>query len=95
VVADYRSLPELCAPGHHAAPAMGCAMKVELIQCAADVLWGIPAEARLEIVMLIEAAASAPPPGPGATAAAFGPSCWIEYVARGGVLEVIDVGCLC
>ncbi|MFE7711816.1 hypothetical protein ACFU6I_40075 [Streptomyces sp. NPDC057486] len=70
-------------------------MRVELIKSAADVLLDVPADARKEIVMLISAAAEAPFPPPGAKAAAFGNQCWVEYMARGNVIEVIDVGCLC
>ncbi|MFF3057723.1 hypothetical protein [Streptomyces sp. NPDC057909] len=70
-------------------------MRVELIKRAADVLLDVPADARKEIIMLIGAAAEAPFPPPGAKAAAFGNQCWVEYTARGNVIEVIDVGCLC
>ncbi|GGJ50447.1 hypothetical protein GCM10010121_071840 [Streptomyces brasiliensis] len=70
-------------------------MRVEMIRQAADVLLDVPGDAQREIVVLLEAAGSAPFPRPGALAAAFGPSCWVEYVVRGDVIEVRDVGCLC
>jgi hypothetical protein len=70
------------------------AMRVELVRQAADVLMDVPGDVQGEIVVLLNAAASAPFPKPGALAAAFGPSCWVEYVVRGDVVEVLDVGCL-
>ncbi|GAB2744235.1 hypothetical protein [Streptomyces bullii] len=70
-------------------------MRVELIRQAADVLMDVPGDAQREIVVLLDAVASAPFPKPGALAAAFGPSCWVEYIVRGDVIEVRDVGCLC
>ncbi|MER5184996.1 hypothetical protein ABT009_43095 [Streptomyces sp. NPDC002896] len=70
-------------------------MRVELIQRAADVLWDVPDDARKEIIMIIAAVAEAPAPARGVIAAAFGQQCWIEYMSRGTVLEVTDVGCYC
>ncbi|MFF3467168.1 hypothetical protein ACWCQN_37195 [Streptomyces sp. NPDC001984] len=70
-------------------------MRVELIKRAADVLWDVPDDARKEIILIISATAEAPFPPPGAKAAAFGNQCWVEYMARGNVIQVIDVGCLC
>ncbi|MFC5633640.1 hypothetical protein [Streptomyces bullii] len=57
-------------------------------------LMDVPGDAQREIVDLLDAAAVPPFPRPGAVAAAFGPSCWVEYIVRGDVLEVLDVGCL-
>jgi hypothetical protein len=66
-----------------------------MIRRAADVLWDVPADARKEIIMILVAVAQAPAPGAGVRAAAFSEQCWVEYMARGNVLEVIDVGSLC
>jgi hypothetical protein len=74
-------------------PSAGEAMKVELIQRAADVLFDVPDDVHEEIITLITAVAEDPEIQVPDLAAAFGEWCWLVYTVDGDVVEVLDVGC--
>ncbi|KPI19934.1 hypothetical protein OK006_9584 [Actinobacteria bacterium OK006] len=71
----------------------GCEMKVELIQQAANVLFGVPDDVHEEIITLITAVTRAPKLQGPELAAVFGDWCWLVYTSHGDVIEVLDVGC--
>ncbi|MFB8137772.1 hypothetical protein [Streptomyces mirabilis] len=68
-------------------------MKVELIQQAANVLFGVPDDVHEEIITLITAVTRAPKLQGPELAAVFGDWCWLVYTRHGDVIEVLDVGC--
>lgn len=68
-------------------------MRVEVVQPAADVLFGVPNDVHGEIVTLIAAVAGTPQAHVSGLAAAFGEWCWLVYTAHDDVIEVLDVGC--
>lgn len=68
-------------------------MRVELVQPAASVLFGVPNDMHEEIIALIDAVAKAPQAHVSGLAAAFGEWCWLVYTAHDDVIEVLDVGC--
>jgi hypothetical protein len=74
-------------------PSAGGAMKVELIQRAADALFDVPDDAHEELITLITAVAEDPMAQVPDLAAAFGEWCWLVYTVHGDVVEVLDVGC--
>jgi hypothetical protein len=71
----------------------GGAMKVELIQRAADALFDVPDDAHEELITLITAVAEDPSTHVPDLAAAFSEWCWLVYTVHGDVVEVLDVGC--
>ncbi|MCX5181293.1 hypothetical protein [Streptomyces sp. NBC_00268] len=68
-------------------------MRVELIQRAANVLFGVPNEMHEEIIALIDAITKDAETQAPDLAAAFGEWCWLVYTVHGDVIEVLDVGC--
>jgi hypothetical protein len=74
-------------------PVCGCAMRVELIPQAANVLFDVPDETHEEIITLIDAVTKASQTQAPDLAAAFGAWCWLVYTVHGDVIEVLDVGC--
>jgi hypothetical protein len=71
----------------------GGAVRIELRQLAANVLFDVPDAVHEEIITLIDAVASDPEAQVADLSAAFGEWCWLVYTAHGDVLEVLDVGC--
>lgn len=69
------------------------AMRVELIQRAASVLFDVPDETHEEIITLIDAVTQDAVIQDADLAAAFGEWCWLVYTVHGDVIEVLDVGC--
>ncbi|MFI6494813.1 hypothetical protein [Streptomyces sp. NPDC050564] len=68
-------------------------MRVELVQPAASVLFGVPNGMHEEIMTLITAVAKTPQAHVTNLAAAFGEWCWLVYTTHDDVIEVLDVGC--
>lgn len=68
-------------------------MRVELVQPAADVLFGVPNDMHVEIIALIDAVATTPQAHVSGLSAAFGEWCWLVYTAHDDVIQVLDVGC--
>ncbi|WP_461084595.1 hypothetical protein [Streptomyces deserti] len=64
-----------------------------MIQQAADVLFDVPDDMHEEIITLITAVAQDRRTQASGLSAAFGEWCWLVYTHRGGVIEVLDVGC--
>jgi hypothetical protein len=68
-------------------------MRVELVQPAAGVLFGVTEDMHEEIITLIDAVAQTPEAQVSDLAAAFGEWCWLVYTTHDDVIEVLDVGC--
>ncbi|MER6572804.1 hypothetical protein ABT288_43275 [Streptomyces sp. NPDC001093] len=68
-------------------------MRVEVVQPAAGVLFGVPNDTHEEIITLIDAVARTPQAHVSGLAAAFGEWCWLVYTTHDDIIEVLDVGC--
>ncbi|WP_433455225.1 hypothetical protein ACQPXS_45000 [Streptomyces sp. CA-142005] len=68
-------------------------MRVEVVQPAAGVLFGVPNDRHEEIITLIDAVAGTAQAHVSGLAAAFGEWCWLVSTTHDDVIEVLDVGC--
>lgn len=69
-------------------------------ELASEVMAGLPAVARREVIALVQQVRTAPRPWPDVRDAgsveeireAFGPRCWLQYTPHAGAIEVREIG---